>query len=318
MYGPPVTGASVQIYDDHDHYYQLDYTDRGWYETQEKNLKGIVGNSYILHVSTDDGMEYESTTVLMQDVPAIDSVYFMEDSVVNFNKPGSPQEDRLGIFIDTKDITGKTKFWKWEFEETWEVRLRKESVTVEFTGEPKFKINMNVDLAEGVERTCFVHSPSKSVLVESTRENPEDIIRKFRLTSIAPKDDRLYIKYSILVRQYAISKDMFNYWKALRDANENTGSMYDHIPSQIYGNIGCCNSESNALGYFSASKVTTRRIFIYPYQVKIQSQSAWEDCEYYNYISFWSKELYLRNSSYYKRYDGSVSSTSKQYSIQAV
>ncbi len=286
IFGQPVSGANVQIFDDHSNFYQLEYTDKGWYETEDKHLKATVGYSYTLHITTDDGMDYESTPSLMLDVPGIDSVYFREDSIVTFENPRAPTEDRLGIFVNATDPEGETKYWKWDFEETWEVRLLTDSIAIKLSeGEtsPPFIVKVNIELAEGVEKTCFITTPSKSILVESTKDNPEDKIRNFRLLSVPPKNDRFFIKYSLLVRQYAVTRDTYLYWKSLREANENNGSLYDRIPSQIFGNISCCNGKGHALGYFSAAAVKSKRIFIHPYDVHIESQSAYEGCGYGDY-----------------------------------
>ena len=64
-YFVPVSGALVQISDDAGNAYMLLEIESGWYETEEKDLKGIPGNTYFLSVTTPDGLEYESDAVLI-------------------------------------------------------------------------------------------------------------------------------------------------------------------------------------------------------------------------------------------------------------
>ena len=47
-YYPPVSGAAVRIADDKGSDYLLYEQEAGWYETLEKNVHGIPGNTYIL------------------------------------------------------------------------------------------------------------------------------------------------------------------------------------------------------------------------------------------------------------------------------
>ena len=69
----------------------------------------------------------------------------------------------------------------------------------------------------------------------STVNSPENEIIGFPVQSLGPGDDKLHIRYSILVKQSSVSREFYNYWKQLMDANENIGGIYDKIPAQIDG-----------------------------------------------------------------------------------
>ena len=121
-------------------------------------------------------------------------------------------------------------------------------------------------------------NPSRSILIKSTIDDPSNEIKGFILQSIGPPDDRLNIKYSILVKQYVISRDFYNYFRRIRESNEETGGIYEKTPAQILGNIHCCDDEENALGYFMASAVKTKRIFIHPAEHSVAAGSAYGGC----------------------------------------
>ncbi len=287
-FGDPVTTAQVQIFDDRGNLYPLYYTKNGWYQTTDTLLQGVPGTTYDLNITTEDGTQYESTPVLMQDVPDIDSVYFKEVSKVRFENDGTAiNENWLNILVDSHDPTGQTKYWKWDYMETWEVHMPKDSVqylvvthdtlpyiivvNLEFLGNPQWGL-------DNKKEVCWVTRPSASIHVESTNNRPVDEITSFPVTSIPPDEDRLHVKYSILVKQTALSKDLYEFWKRLKEINETSGSMYDKVPSQIFGNIECCNGYGKALGYFSASVVKTKRIFISPHDHNIKTQGAYSKC----------------------------------------
>ena len=287
LYGQPVLGADVQIFDDKGNQYPLFYAVEGWYETENKTLRGVVGNTYTLNITLADGTQYESTPVLMQDVPEIGSIYFKDENRFHFDGYGYKVDEKwLNILVDSKDPTGQTKYWKWEFEETWEVIMPKDSARLIMAGGGFIVVNlefMRGNIRYGWDNkkdTCWVTIPSTSILVESTSRNSINEVKQFCINSIAPNDDRLHIKYSILVKQTALCKELYDYWKQLKDFNEESGSIYDKVPSQVYGNIRCCNSSANALGYFSASAIKTKRIFITPHEHDIATEGAYERCGY--------------------------------------
>ncbi len=280
LYGDTVTGANVQIIDDKGNLFQLFHTSGGVYETQDKHLRGVPGNTYILQITTDDGDQYESTPVEMLTPPGIDSVYFAEEYFTDPQNPHSGSQKRMNIMADSKASGGPPEYLKWSFDETWEISLIKDGVRVR-QGDTQNSITQeNVELAPGVVQTCWITRPSVSTLVASSKNTADNRISEYLLTSIKEGTDRLYIKYSILVKQYALTEKMYKFWKVLEETNENPGGIYEHVPSQIYGNIECCNREGKALGYFTASSVKTRRIFIAAADHSVKTSSPYAGCIY--------------------------------------
>jgi len=192
----------------------------------------------------------------------------------------------LNILVDSKDTTGETEYWKWDFEETWEVKIPTDSIPIQqpvpYIEDKVYFTNEKVNI-DPAKETCWVTMPSRSIFIKSTDNNPTNEIKRMVINSIGPNEDKLLIKYSILVKQIALNKETYQFWGRLREANEKVGSIYDKIPSQIYGNIRCCDGKGKALGYFSASAVKTKRIFINPYEHKVKTESAYYTCFYLTY-----------------------------------
>jgi len=282
MYYPePVLNADVQIKDDHGNVYQLYDYNYGRYETLEKNLKGIPGYSYRLNITTPDGVHYESAAVTMQEGPEIDNVYTEEVKRTSFEEGEANEETWLNILLDAHDPEGAVKYWYFEFEETWEVRLLTDDVLVDHgvPGEPAIYTRETVSVSpENI--TCWVTMSSSSVLVTSTVNSPVDEIKRFQLQSLGPGEDRLHIGYSILAKQSSISLEQYDYWKQLMDANENVGGIYDKIPSRVHGNIMSSDGKIHALGNFSAMSVKKKRLFIDKYDHHVETVSAYYNCAY--------------------------------------
>jgi hypothetical protein len=282
-YLDPVLDADVRIYDDKGNSFQLYSVNYGWYESEDKNLKGVPGNSYTLSVITADGMQYESSSVLMSEVPDIDSLYFGEITRTKLENNQAVEETWMNIQLDTHDPTGKIKYWYYEFSETWEVTMVTD-VMVEHSppGTPSFKTEENVIITDD-KRVCWVTKPSSSILLANTVSSPVDELKGFIVQSLEPSEDKLHIRYSILVKQSAISREVYDFWKQLKDVNENTGGLYETLPSQVFGNISCCGGTARALGYFSAMSVKVKRLFIGTSEHHMKTKSAYEGCSYYDY-----------------------------------
>jgi hypothetical protein len=84
-------------------------------------------------------------------------------------------------------------------------------------------------------------------------------------------DERLRVKYSLLVRQYTINNDAYNYMQALVDQNTDQDGLLTRQPYQVKGNISNIkNEEEKVLGYFIAGGVNnSERLFVEaPYDYK--------------------------------------------------
>lgn len=285
LYSPvPEQNADVNIYNDTGDLYHLNYADGGWYESDDKNLKAVPGALYTLSVTTADGMSYESTPVKMNDVPDIDSLYFDETVRSVLEDGQSSDQTWLNIRVDTHDAGEKVKYWYYEFEETWEVRMLTEDVPVQHAqpGDPPVYTREDINVNDE-KIVCWVTKPSRSILIASTFSSPVDELKGFMVQSFGPENEQLHIRYSILVRQSAISREQYEFWKQLKDVNENSGGLYESMPSQVSGNISCCDGENKALGYFAAMSVKEKRLFIDRSEHHVKTKSTYADCSYYDY-----------------------------------
>ena len=272
----PVSGALVEIFDTNGKMYTLYEHADGWYETPEKDLQAQEGVGYSLNVTTPEGMQYESSTVELVKGPEIEDVYYEESYHTDYSGIIPREEKWLDIYIDAKGNNGETSYVKWEYEETWEIKIPNEVKVANVVG----MIYDEVVKPNDELRHCWVTEKSNTIKMASTENQDVNAIPGFLLKSIGPGGNQLHIKYSILVKQYAMNKELFSFWSKLKNSNENIGSMFDKTPSAVYGNITCCSTNQKALGYFMVSGVQEKRIFIDKPDHGIRTYTGYEDCLY--------------------------------------
>jgi hypothetical protein len=88
--------------------------------------------------------------------------------------------------------------------------------------------------------------------------NPKIIAAKIISTS-----EKLEAKYSILVKQYGLTSEAYNFWQNLKKNTEDLGTIFSSQPSEVPGNVDCATDPSEpVVGYISVTNVQQKRIFI--------------------------------------------------------
>lgn len=249
----PENGANVQLLSGSGETYQLHQVgDGGEYTNQEIDAR--VGESYRISIQTRDGKKYESDDVVMINTPEIDSVTFQYEE-----RPAAFLEG-IQIYTNTHDPNNNTWFYRWEWEESWEFHMPYDSYLI-------WKDNQIKEREKRVYK-CWKFGESTSIDIASTKRLTQDRIHNFPLLYVSTESDRLSQRYSLLVKQYALSEDSYNYWKELQKVTENLGTLFDPQPSIVFGNIRNVNDPNEiVLGYFDAATVSKQRIFIRRYEL---------------------------------------------------
>lgn len=236
---PPVTNASVIIASDGKEW-RLAETKLGDYVAQ---VHPASDELLTLRIVTTDGKRYESEPISLQSTPPITSVTW------------EPDETGLGIYVNSQDDEGKSKYYLWTSAETWEYVSPLPSYFLFNNGDP---IPRPPD--QQIQK-CWKTVESTKIMVWSTSGLEHVVIEKFPIMYIPKASVKLYRRYSILVRQQSISEQGYNFFQQLQRSTENLGGLFDPLPSEVIGNIRSEQGEP-VLGFFSASAVAEKRIFI--------------------------------------------------------
>jgi hypothetical protein len=222
--------------------YQLAEIGSGGYQ-----ISGVAfdpESKYRVKIRTSTGATYESEYVQPVVTPELDSVTWRTVG------------DILSVEANTHDYTNKAKYFHWSFDETFEYTSALGSSFVWHDG------GIITPRAESVFR-CWLTDSSTSIIIGTTRQLSENVIKNFRVNSIPRGSSKLKYRYSILVKQRAITEEEYEFWHELQQTTQNVGGLFDPMPAQVTGNLKCTsNPAETVIGYFSAGTVVEKRIFI--------------------------------------------------------
>ena len=235
------TKAQVTIESQNKAVYALRESPNGTY-----TLAGVTptpNETYRLRIKTAGGKEYVSDYVPVVPTPPIDSVSWRA------------QDDGLQINVNAHDPTNRTRYYRWDFQSTWEYTTLYNSLL-------EIKGTQIIDRAEPVFR-CWGSDNSTNIITTSTARLGQDVVSQFPLVFIPSTSVKLGMKYSILVRQIGLTQTGFEYYDQLARITQNIGSIFDPQPTQITGNIrSTTNASDLVLGFFRVGSVESKRIFI--------------------------------------------------------
>lgn len=217
-----------------------------------------IGSSYMLHVTTPDGNEYESAFDELRPVPAIDSMYFE----VETNSFASASDTISGIrfYLDFTYDNEEYEYIRWDLTETYEYH---NSMDLDYYYlDPDHRISPVPD--SFIYGICYmtyelfqIHSMSLENL-----DFGHYIKKPFSFVPNDEQEQKLHHKYSLLVKQYSLGEEAFYYWNELKKTSQEQGMLFDRQPALLESNIRNVNDENEyVLGFFSMAGFTEKRAF---------------------------------------------------------
>ncbi len=238
----PESNATVIVEGSNGEIFHLAETSAGNYFIDHMILNS--SDTYRLKINTTSGGEYLSDFVAVKQTQPIDSL--------NFKQPGD-----LTVYVNTHDPSNATKYYRWDYVET-----------ALSTAEGQTDLGVNNGMIFIRDSTnqiynCWHITNSTDIIIGSTVALTEDVVNEYPIITIPQNSEKIGLRYSILVKQYAITQEAYQYYKILKTNTEQQGSIFDVQPSQLKGNIYSVNNpDETVVGYVTASSVQQQRLFI--------------------------------------------------------
>lgn len=242
------TGAVVAVEDEGSTQYILPEGDDGVYIA---DLDLPETGAYRIHIFTRDGKEYLSDFQNSIITPPIDSLTWKYSS------------EGVHILLSTHDPTNSTRYYQFDYEETWEVH-------------PTFSSELKYQNKQLVQRTieealamylCWKSNTPSDLILHSTARQVSDVTTEFPLVFIPMSTERLAVKYSIEVKQHALSQSTYQYLQLMKKNTGPLGSFSDPQPSELNGNIYCTTTDELVVGHVGVATTSQVRIFIYRFNL---------------------------------------------------
>ncbi|HMG93232.1 MAG TPA: DUF4249 domain-containing protein [Chryseolinea sp.] len=241
---PAEKDAVVSVKSDAGDYFNLVEQDSGRYGADGLTIDPLL--KYQLYINTSGGEEYISDFISITETPPIDTLSWRQ------------RKDGLDILASTHDVAGNSRYYRWDYVETWEYHApylsgyKAENSTAIYRQPDEFIF------------VCYETFTSTEILVGSTERLGEDVINEFPLVYIPRESSKISVLYHINVQQRVMDKKEYEFWKDLERVTETLGGLFDSQPYEIVGNIyNISDPGAPVLGYFSGGRVTHKEMFIY-------------------------------------------------------
>ena len=239
-----------------------------------------TAQQYRLHILTAAGKEYVSDYLDLKTSPPIDSISWRRTAA------GDVQ-----IYANTHDPQNASHYYRWDYQETWEFNSA-------FYASIQYVNHKITGLFPNPYYTCWKHASSTNILLASSTKLSTDEISLAPLVAIPNGSWELAIRYSILVRQYVLTADAYNFWLQMQKNTEQIGSIFSPQPSEPKGNVHSLKDPTEqVIGFVSAGTLQQKRIFITPDQIPGWHSDPYFDCGLQN-IPQDSLEYYLGGFAY--------------------
>jgi hypothetical protein len=252
----PLSGAIVTLVEEGGEQEALEETAPGSYSTSPSGIQGKAGKKYKISIVTADGLAYESAYEEILAAEPIDAVYAEVERRVD------PEfaYDLAGyqFYLDASIQNQDNKYFLWKLTETYKFNA---DLLIPFYYEGQTLPFPKPDSLF----TCYKTSDVKDIFVFDAKRLTNPNIQRLPLHFVDTEDRRLYLRYSLLTKQFVISKAAYEFWSNIKKQNSGLGALYTSQPFQIRGNIKNMEDPDEAvLGFFMAAGYSENRIFVDP------------------------------------------------------
>lgn len=245
----PEENADVRIIDNQQNEYIFQEIAPGQYVSINE-FAAQNDRNYQLLIATSNGRSYTSKTEQLPEFDPIENLSAIRTANEN-------DQDGMAIIVNFRS-SENPKYYRYEYEETYKIiapQWKGERVVSFFPQVITFPI-------EGQEHICYNSNTSEGINNASTVSSTGDRVNQFIIRFIKNNNYIISHRYSILVKQFAISKAANEYFDLLRKFSGQGNLLSQTQPGFFNGNISSeANSSDKVLGFFDVSSVSTKRIY---------------------------------------------------------
>lgn len=244
----PQTRADVRVTDDTGNEYLFEEVAPGRYESSVP-FRAMENRNYRLQIVTNGG-QYESDIVMLQESSAMDDLYARRTT---YNG-----DDGVALQVDNYNSPDAARYYRYTYEETYKI-ISRFSHIYDLVYENGQFVEV---LKTREETTCYNTVASNDFILASTNSLQENNLEGFPVRFIETGNPISSRRYSILVKQYALSPEAFAYYETLKKLSGSDNVFSQNQPGFVTGNVYNINDpEEKVVGIFNVSSVSSERIY---------------------------------------------------------
>lgn len=261
----PVSGE-VKIVSEGGVEYRMKETSAGIFGL-EQELVYKENEKYALDIVIG-GSHYRSEYVQPTQTPEVEALTWEYNEKYN----------QVDISVSVDNPNADVSYYQWKYEENWEITA---PAVASHRWDPTLKIIIEANLRDSSNRYyCWGKEYSNHFILGSSEKMVSSTIRNNKVKVITFGDARVSRLYHIAVKQYALHKDAYFYFRNLQNNVEATGSIFAPQPTEMKGNITCLtNPTETVIGFFVATTETTASTFIEATEVPKMLNYRSNDCD---------------------------------------
>jgi len=271
-----ISGAEVEVVADNGDSFQFEQIAPGIYRSTI-SFAPIPGTDYQLNLKDENGESYTSAKVRLTEPTTVDQITARR----TLNEQG---EDGVQIYVDGSATAANSTYFRYEYVETYRIESfynpMKELVVVS-ESPPILELREK----EREEKVCYATQESNSIFIAETNHLGDNKVMDFPLHFMERRDRRIAIRYSILVKQYALTSSSYEFYRTLKDLSSSSNLFSQVQPGLIVGNIENTGSgKTKVIGLFETVSMASKRIFFNFDEVFLDNGIRYlEDCVQTNY-----------------------------------
>ena len=253
----PYSGCTITLIDNLGNSELLTEKTPGNYYTAESGMQGTIGNGYSISIVTPDGKTLKTDFQVLKDTIGIDSAYaeYVEKELLGYvyDVPA------LQFFINTKISSVPDNYFLWTMTETYEYDIDHPILYYE----NKWGDKIFYDTTYNVFKTCWAVENVKYIYTGKTNNlnNPQIIHQPLHIVTTETK--KLTKKYGVLIYQYVIDEQAYNYWQYIEKQSADNDYLFSSQPYAIKGNVkNIDNQDEMVLGYFTVASISQKKLFV--------------------------------------------------------
>ncbi len=247
----PASNAEVQVVDNKGNIYAFRETQAGIYLSE--NFTAEAGEKYKLEINFPGGKAYATRFYELHPSPPIDSI----TTEIATKATTDPNYDKIGyqFYVSTHDPENKQLYYLWRLSETYEYHA---SLIAEYY----FAGAIFKNLHPFENYFCWKTQDIDEYFVYDASHLKQLNLTQIPLHYVSTESKRLSVKYSPLVKQYAINKEAYIFYSNIKEQQTKDGNLYSKQPFYVKGNVKCIsNPDEKVLGFFLVAGEFKKRSF---------------------------------------------------------